>query len=44
MLYDSTYVRYLEQSELETRNRMVVSKDWGERGTESYGSVGTDGW
>lgn len=30
LLYDSTYMRYLESSNSETESRMVVARGWGE--------------
>ena len=40
-LYDSTYMRQLIQF-IETKNRMVLARDWREKGMVNYCLIGTE--
>ena len=42
ILYDFTYMRYLEHSELEKESRMMVFKGCGEGGIRSYCLMSTE--
>ena len=42
ILYDSTYMRCLEQSNSETENRMMVARIWGNGKMVSYFLMGTE--
>ena len=41
-LYDSTYMRYKEQSNSEKESRITVARGWGEEEIRSYYLMGTE--